>query len=91
MQQGFNYRVGQLNGVAIGLAYTLVNNGLAALVAFGITINDKETSAILAFTNTGLLLVAYLAHNAAKYSRPVVPPPPETITEVKHGTNLSSS
>lgn len=71
-----NTGFGKMNGVAIGLAYTLVNNALALLISFGVDLNNKETASLLAFTNTALLLVSYLSHNAAKHSKTVIPAPP---------------
>ncbi len=68
--------LGNINGVAIALGYAVVNNALALLIAFGLRLNHDETAAILAFVNNALVLVAYLAHNGAKRSQPVIPAPP---------------
>jgi hypothetical protein len=68
--------IGQLNGVAIALTYAVVNSVLAVLLAFGITLTQDESAAVLAFVNNALVLVAYVAHVGAKHTKAVIPAPP---------------
>ncbi len=68
--------LGNINGVAIALGYAVVNSSLALLIAFGLTLTQDETAAVLAFVNNALVLVAYIAHNGAKRSQTVIPAPP---------------
>jgi len=68
--------LGNINGVAVALGYAVVNSCLALLIAFGLTLTHDETAAILAFVNNALVLVAYIAHNAAKHTQTVIPAPP---------------
>lgn len=68
--------LGNINGVAVALAYAAINNCLALLLAFGVTLSQDETASILAFLNSALVLVAYVAHNAAKHTKTVIPAPP---------------
>lgn len=68
--------LGNINGVAIALGYAAINSVLALLITFGIKLTPGETGAILAFVNNALVLVAYLAHNGAKRTQPVIPAGP---------------
>lgn len=68
--------LGNLNGVAMSLAYALVNSMLALLVAFGVHLTNTETAAVLAFVNCALALVAYIAHVGAKHTATVIPAGP---------------
>lgn len=68
--------LGNLNGVAMSLAYALVNSLLALLIAFGVHLTNTEDAAILAFTNCALALVAYVAHVGAKHTTTVIPAGP---------------
>lgn len=77
--------LGNLNGVAIALAYALVNNLLALLFAFGINITQTEQAAILAFINSALVLVAYISHNAAKHTQTVIPAGPIDQSQMNVG------
>lgn len=67
--------LGGINGVAVALGYAAINSALALLIAFGLTLTHDETAAILAFVNNSLVLVAYIAHNAAKHTKTVIPAP----------------
>mgnify|MGYP001613227331 CR=1 FL=1 len=69
-------KLGNINGVAVALAYTVVNSALAVLIAFGLHLSPAETGAILAFVNNAGVLIAYVAHNSAKRSATVIPAPP---------------
>ena len=75
-------RLGALNGVAIALCYAAVNNMLALLLAFGVHLTQQETASVLAFINSSLVLMAYIAHNAAKHTKTVIPAPPIDESEV---------
>lgn len=68
--------LGNINGVAVALAYALVNSALALLIAFGLQLNKEEIAAILAFVNNAMVLAAYISHNGAKRSQSVIPAPP---------------
>ncbi len=68
--------LGNINGVAVALGYAAVNSSLALLIAFGLKLTQDETAAVLAFVNNSLVLAAYLAHNAAKHTKVVIPAPP---------------
>jgi hypothetical protein len=76
-------RLGNLNGVAIALAYAAVNSCLALLLAFGVNLSQAEGAAILAFVNNALVLVAYMAHNSARHSHSVIPAEPFTLPHVE--------
>jgi hypothetical protein len=68
--------LGNINGVAVALAYALVNSCLALLLAFGLKLTQDESAGILAFVNNALVLVAYISHNGAKRSQTVIPARP---------------
>jgi hypothetical protein len=80
--------LGNINGVSIALAYALVNNALALLLAFGVSLSQQESATLLAFVNSALVLMSYVAHNAAKHSHSVIPSPP--ISEASLHTNGDS-
>lgn len=69
-------QIGSLNGVAIALCYAVVNSMLALLLAFGVTLTQDESAAIMAFVNNALVLIAYVAHVGAKHTKVVIPAPP---------------
>lgn len=76
MNPNINQRLGSINGVAIALVYAVINSCLALLLAFGVTLTNNESAAVLAFVNNSLVLVAYISHNAAKHTKTVIPSPP---------------
>ena len=80
---GVPQALGNINGVAVALVYAIVNSALALLVAFGLNMTPQETGGILAFVNNSMVLAAYIAHNGAKRSQPVIPRGP--VDESKPG------
>ncbi len=76
--------VTSVNGVLIAYAMATVNALLQLLFSFGVNINADQRSAVTAFVNAGLVLIAHAAHSAAKHSKSVVPAPP--IDESHPGT-----
>lgn len=68
--------LGNINGVSVALAYTVVNSALAVLIAFSLRLSPAETGAILAFVNNAGVLIAYIVHNSAKRSQTVIPAGP---------------
>lgn len=60
------------NGVTIAYVMGLSNALLALMFAFGVHISNDQRSAIAAFLNVSLVLIAHVAHAQAKRSHPPV-------------------
>lgn len=63
-----------LNGVAIAYLLGLVNALLQLLLAFGVSISDKQNAALVAFVNAALVALAHLAHKVGQ-NTPATPAP----------------
>lgn len=67
--------IDDLNGISVALIMGVVNAGLSMMLSFGVTITHTQASAIQAFVNGLLVLVAAVAHKAATNAKPKSPPP----------------
>lgn len=69
------------NGITMAYAMGLVNSLLAVLLAFGVTLSDQQTAAIVGFTNAALVILAHVGHRlgealSTQHPTPVATPAP---------------
>lgn len=50
------------NGITMAYAMGAVNALLAVLLAFGVTMTDQQTAAIVGFVNAALVILAHVGH-----------------------------
>lgn len=81
------------NGITMAYAMGLVNALLAVLLAFGVTLSDQQTAAIVGFTNAALVILAHVGHrlgealtaqHPAPVATPAAPPAPVAVVDMPH-------
>lgn len=68
-----------LDGVAIAYLLAVANGLLELLLAFGVTISDRQQAAVILVVNAALVAVAHLAHREGQQSTQATGAPPAAV------------